>query len=121
MGHVDINWPRSVHLSAETFVDNTLFYAVSGLAFADHKFNFSFPTTRNRTVIDSFSVTLSVWTLRAGSEIMLADRLTMRGEFRGAGYSSALGSIVDCCAPAPDRQDHRVTSHALRVGINRLF
>lgn len=115
-GHADISWQGSVRLRAGRVFGNTLVYATGGLAFADHKFGYTFGG-----VTDQFSETMIGWTVGTGAEMMLPGRWTMRGEYRYTDYGKASGSIINCCAPPPNSQDHDVTSHTLRVGISKLF
>lgn len=116
-GGAELKWQASVRGRLGLVRDNTLYYATAGVVWGRFDFSYSFPAVGG--VTDSFSETLTGWTAGAGIETVLAGNWTARIEYRYTDFGSASGSIANCCATAPNAQDHDVESHTVRIGLSR--
>lgn len=119
IGKTKLNWDASLRARVGFAVDRALFFVTGGLAAADFKLGYQFPIPVG--VTDSFSKTALGWTVGAGVEYAISNNWTARAEYRYADYGTATGSIINCCAAPPNRQDHKLTSHTVRVGLSYKF
>ena len=118
-GHADLNRQASLRGRLGFASGRTLFYATAGVAWGNFDFGYTFPIVGG--VTDSFSDTLTGWTVGGGVEHAFAGNWTARIEYRFTDFGNATGSIANCCAPAPNHQRHDLDAHAVRAAISYKF
>ena len=118
-GHLKTDWQGSLRARVGYAVGSALLYVTGGTAFAHTKYGYEFPLPVGIT--DSFSRLRTGWTLGAGAEYAISNRWVARAEYRYSDFGLASGSIVYCCAAAPNHQRHEVTTHAVRLGLAYKF
>jgi len=118
-GHNKTDWQGSLRARVGYSLGSTLLYVTGGAAFANIKYGYEFPVPAGTT--DSFTKLRTGWTLGAGAEYALSTSWIARLEYRYSDYGRATGSIVNCCAPAPNHQRHDVTTQAVRLGLAYKF
>lgn len=118
MGRGEINWQGAVLARVGIAADKTLVYVLGGVTFADFDFNY---TCCAAGWIDPLSDTLAGWTLGAGFELDLGDNWSTRLEGRYTNFEQARGSIANCCALLPYRQEHDVEARSFRAALVRRF
>lgn len=99
-------------------IDNMLIYATGGYAWADADFDYLLDAAP--LADDSFNDTLEGWTVGGGLEYGW-NNWSARLEYRYTDYGKASSTIVNCCAPPPNAQDHDLDTHTVRLGVAYRF
>jgi outer membrane immunogenic protein len=119
-GRAEANWQGSIRGRVGAAFDRVLVYGTGGLAFANYDFDYTFPVPVFG-IGDQFDETVLGYTVGGGVAIAAFSSWEIWGDYRFSEYETASSGIVVCCAGPPNRQDHEVTTHAVRVGVSRRF
>jgi outer membrane immunogenic protein len=112
------NWQGSLRARVGYAKDEYLIYATGGLAFANYDFDYTC-CGLGFGIGDQFDETLLGGTVGGGVARQLHDGWVTWVDYRYTAYEEASSGIVNCCAPAPNSQDHEMDTHAVRVGLSR--
>jgi outer membrane immunogenic protein len=118
-GHADFDWQASLRGRVGVASGRTLFYATAGAAWAGVNFGYTFPIVGG--VTDSFSKTMTGFTVGGGIEHAIDRHWTARIEYRFTDFGDANGSIINCCAPPPNHQHHELDANAIRGAVSYKF
>jgi len=118
-GHAALKWQGSIRARLGYAADTTLFYLTGGAAFGRFDLGYAFPV--GAPVVDSFSKTMTGWTVGGGVEHAFSPNWTARIEYRYTDFGSADSSIVNCCAGPPSGQHHELTANAIRAAVSYKF
>jgi outer membrane immunogenic protein len=106
--NTDLNWVGSTRGRLGIAYDRTLFYATAGLAYGDVRIDKGFA---------NYSDIRTGWTVGAGVEQAISDRMTLRLEYR---YTDLGSSSLN--APAVNSIDKsELDFHAVRAGLSFRF
>jgi outer membrane immunogenic protein len=117
-GTADIDLQGSLRARLGYAADNMLIYVTGGYAWASADFDYLYDAAP--VADDSFSETLSGWTVGGGVEYGW-DAWSTRLEYRYTDYGKASSGIADCCAGPPNGQDHDLNTHSIRLGVAYRF
>ena len=113
IGSGELKWQGSVRARLGYAMDSVLLFATVGVAFGEFDFGYE-----NNLVTDSFSDTMAGPTVGAGVELMVFDGVSLGAEYRYTYWGEAEGTIIDCCAPPPNGQQHKPHSNAVRGRVS---
>ena len=109
LGHdTEIGWQGSLRGRLGIAYDRTLFYATAGWAYGD--------VTVDKGFV-SYSDVRNGWTVGAGVEHAISDRMTMRLEYRYTDFGST--NFSDTAVNSIDKSE--IDQHALRAGLSFKF
>ena len=143
-GSLGSNWLVTVRPRIGVAMDRALFYVTGGLAIADNRFNHHIDFLNTQFLCDGDCVrlpltpagggsgtnaasktkTIASWTLGAGVEYAVTDKISLKAEYLyvNLGKSSAVSTYIDPNL-APWRITHKESKNLniVRVGLNFLF
>lgn len=113
----DIDWTGSVRVRAGYAIDRFLPYATGGVAFG--RFSFE-ERAEDYGVRQTADVDVSGWTIGAGAEYALTDKVILRGEYRMTDFNQKNFAGQDDFG-AVDNFAGKLRTHDLRVGVAYKF
>lgn len=120
LARAEANWQGSLRARLGYAINNILLYGTGGLAFANYDLDYTCCALAFN-IGDQFDETLFGYTLGGGAAYAFAPNWTVWSDYRFTDYETADSGIVNCCAGPPNRQEHDIQTHAVRLGLSRRF
>ena len=120
----EANWLGSLRARLGYAIDKFLIYATGGLAFANYDFDYTCCFPGGPPVFnlgDQFDETVFGYTIGGGAAVAFSENWNAWADYRYSEYHTASSGIVNCCAGPPNKQNHDIKTHALRLGLSRKF
>ena len=121
-GRAEANWQGSARARIGAAFGSIMVYGTGGLAVGNYDLDYSCCfTIPEFNIGDQFNETLLGYTVGGGAAVGAFTSWIVWTDYRFTEYETASGDVFNCCGSPPQRQDHDLTSHAVRFGVSRKF